>query len=118
MSPTSYQIAPMAKPRPRVTRNGKHTYMPAKYVKWKADCAKLGLKLPDAFSVTFHFAMPKSWSIRKKAAYWNTMHCQKPDLDNALGGLFDAARKDDAGIWRVRAEKIWDYDASIVIDAL
>ena len=110
-----YPIVPMAKPRPRVTRNGRHTYMPDAYVKWKADCAVLGLTLPDRFGVRFWFGMPPSWSQKKKRAMLFENHQQKPDLDNLLGGLMDAARVDDASIYEVHASKAWDHESSIEI---
>jgi Holliday junction resolvase RusA-like endonuclease len=111
-----YPIAPMAKPRPRVTRNV--TYMPGKYMKWKADIAKLRIELPDAFSVRFFFAMPKSWSKSAKTAYRYEPHQQRPDLDNVLGGLMDACLKNDSSVYEVQASKWWDTESGIEIEAL
>jgi Holliday junction resolvase RusA-like endonuclease len=87
--------------------------MPAKYVKWKADCAKLGVKLPDAASITFCIAMPKSWSEKKKSSMRGQYHQQTPDIDNLIGGLMDAARKNDASVYYVQAVKVWSDTAAI-----
>lgn len=111
-----YLIEPKAKPRPRVTKNG--TFMPDDYTKWKTDCAKLGVRLPDRFGVRFYFAMPKSWSKRKRAEMAFEPHTQTPDLDNVLGGLMDAARKDDSSIYEVHADKFWGHESSIEVWSL
>ena len=100
-----YVIDPMAKARPRVTSRG--TFMPTKYTNWKATCAWLGVVIEDEVGVEFVIAMPRSWSKKKRAEMDGVPHRSTPDLDNLLGGLMDAARKDDSGVHRVMASKRW-----------
>lgn len=78
-------LAPQAKARPRVTKNG--TYMPKAYQKWRQEFVKLCAVQPwqsveGSFGITIRF-LTKSGSMR-------------PDLDNAAAACLDALQ--DAGV--------------------
>lgn len=75
----------------------------------------LGVTVEDGDALTFVIPMPESWSAKKKAAHAGKPHRSKPDLDNLIGGLFDAAMP--GGDQHV-AElgpclKMWGYEGEI-----
>jgi Holliday junction resolvase RusA-like endonuclease len=78
-------LAPQAKARPRVTRNG--TYMPKAYQAWRSEFvgwvnSQQWAEVKGLFAVEFRF-ITKSGAMR-------------PDLDNAAGACLDALQ--DAGV--------------------
>jgi len=91
------------------------------YFKWKQDCQKLGVEVPDAGCVVvFSIAMPKSWSKKKKASMLGKAHQQKPDLSNCIKAFEDAARygqeRGDQTIWHYGGlMKIWSENGSIEV---
>lgn len=109
--------------RPRMTRRDRWRNPPRPGVaKYRAFCDVVrimatGLTLPDAFSVIFYVAMPKSWSKTKRREMEGSPHQQTPDLDNLVKALCDALKKEDKTIYRIEAEKRWAYTGSIVIYA-
>lgn len=106
----SIPIEPVAKGRPRMTKTG-HTYTPEKTrvyeeeLKWRIKEAMgvwpMFLGGPLKLGVTFYVRKPKSGV--------NKYPCVKPDLDNFLKGLLDAANgiiwADDAQIVSLTAKK-------------
>ena len=60
-----------------------------------------------AIGVIAYFAMPDSWSKKKKALMNGIMHRVKPDHDNVQKGILDGLLKDDSGVGRGGCEKIW-----------
>lgn len=103
---------PVAKARPRFTRNG-HAYTPAKtrtyeeIVRLHATQAMKGKKLLTGaleLDVTFYFAIPKYFTnaIREKAMRGELAHQKKPDFDNCAKAITDACNKvvynDDAQV--------------------
>ena len=112
---------PVAKGRPRRSRYGAYTPERTRIhedaVRWilKAACeepivgaVKLGL--------TFTLSIPKSWSRKKReAAIINPWHTGKPDLDNLVKLLLDAANgvlwDDDAQVAVLSAQKLYGTEA-------
>lgn len=84
-------ITPQTSPRPRVA--GKHTYMPAKYVKYKTDLMFLikQQRVPKepyiGLEAKFYFPYPKS--TPKKEVLQDRYHQKTPDADNVIKGLQD-----------------------------
>lgn len=117
-------MPPFPKARPRVTRGGTHTYMPAKYeqrreeLQWRylAEGGVLDQEGELYMNVIFVFRMPKSWSKKKRAA----MNCQpcakRPDLDNSVGAVMDALLADDSKVVRLQAAKVWGVQDAIIVD--
>lgn len=61
--------------------------------RWRAfkdRAAALGITVQDGDAIAFVLPMPASWSAKKRLAHVGLPHRSKPDLDNLLGGLFDA----------------------------
>lgn len=111
-------------PNPKVRMTRRDTWSSDKVrpavVKWRAfktEVERLGITVQDGDCIAFGIPMPESWSAKKRAAHAFTPHRAKPDLDNLLGGLFDAAMpKGDqhiAGLGEVR--KFWSYFGTITI---
>lgn len=111
---TAYPIDPCPAPRARVTSRG--TFNPKSYTRWKEDIQKLGLKdLPEQMEVVFNIPMPRSWSKKKKRELNGMPHKSRPDLDNYLKALMDAAMKEDSTVWNIVAIKQWAEEGSIVV---
>ena len=117
MSYKSIPMRPFGKARPRVTRNGQHTFMPPQYEADKAMLKSLYGEVPDyeeiRLSVHAVRAMPKSWSKQKRAAMDMAFCTTKPDLDNIIGAVMDALFEDDSRVVAFdTSHKIWGtYDA-------
>lgn len=112
------EITPRPKPRPRVTR--RRTYTPEKYNAYRNDLRLLAgsFRLPDAFRVTYHMPMPKSWSKKKRAEMNGQPHQQKPDLDNIDKGLLDALHDSDQAVWHLDSKKLWAETGSIELEVI
>ena len=52
---------------------------------------------PVQLSVHCRFAMPNSWSRKKRCEMQGTLHDSKPDADNVVKAVKDALT--DAGVW-------------------
>ena len=117
--------APMASPRPRFRNAGKfvQTYMPTNYTKHKEylrnQMTALGIEGPIKVSIEFYFPMLKSWSKKKQAASVLTYKVTKPDIDNLLKTLMDAANnhvwKDDNQIVEVHSFKKYEETSRIIM---
>lgn len=132
---------PVAKARPRFCRRGNYvgTYKKRgeqaiedefRY-RAKEQLKKQGLRLPApkdvAISISFEFvfAIPKSYTKKKRAELLGREHTNKPDLDNLLkfylDGLNGIAYSDDSQIARYgEACKLWGEEprTHIIIDIL
>lgn len=121
------QTQPLGKARPRAGRNG--FYTPAKTVAYEkiiaaaAQEAMIGKQIIDGavrLDVACTYAMPKSWSKKKKAAMLYRWHAQKPDFDNvtkaiADGGLNGIVIKDDAQIAVASYRGVWAEHSQICV---
>lgn len=94
------QIEPMG--AVRMTRRGKFTNPAAqRYLDYKQDIyyqlmnqvkrEYKPLDGPVGVSVRFLMPIPQSWSKKKKAEAVDRTHVSKPDIDNLIKGVFDAA---------------------------
>lgn len=117
--------APMASPRPRFANRGKfvQTYMPATYTAHKAFIQK---QMPKAMlendlivTIEFLFNPPASWSNKKRLAMIGQYKRTKPDIDNLIKTVLDAANKhlwkDDNQIVEVRSFKKYADESKIVM---
>ena len=107
-------LAPVACPRPRVTRRG--VFYPNKYIEWTKTAERMlrDLRLSMMtgaieLDITFVIKRPKSL-MRRADPDERIAHTKRPDLDNYLKSFLDAAQKaglfnDDSQIYRVDASK-------------
>ena len=114
-----YFIDPIGKPR--MTQRDKWKKRPC-VLRYREFCDRtraafelVRFELPDAFSIRFTVEMPASWSAKKRAAMLGAPHQQKPDIDNMIKAVCDAAKKEDCTVHRVNAEKVWGKAGSIKI---
>lgn len=117
--------APIGSPRPRFANRGKfvQTYMPATYTAHKAFIQK---QMPKAMlennlivTIEFLFNPPQSWSNKKRLAMIGQYKRTKPDIDNLIKTVLDAANKhlwkDDNQIVEVRSFKKYADESKIVM---
>lgn len=117
--------APIGSPRPRFANRGKfvQTYMPATYTAHKAFIQK---QMPKAMlennlivTIEFLFNPPQSWSNKKRLAMIGQYKRTKPDIDNLIKTVLDAANKhlwkDDNQIVEVRSFKKYADEPKIVM---
>lgn len=73
------------------------------------------------YTIQFHFAMPKSWSKKKREEMDGKPMQQKPDIDNAVKGFVDSLfyqqEANDCEIWHISASKHWWKEDKIVFIA-
>lgn len=116
---------PIAKARPRMTRNG-HVYTPAKTTAQERAIAQIAgarfskpVSGPVRLTVWVTFKTPKSWTKAKTAEHVHRPHTQKPDADNILKLVKDAlngtAYHDDAQVFEASVRKIWGLVDQTVI---
>lgn len=120
MATRTYLIDPQAKVRMTQRDKWGGNVRPA-VAKWRAfkdRVRELGVVVAEGDSYLFEIAMPPSWSAKKRAAMRGQPHRQKPDLDNLVGGTWDAACPDgDAHIsWIGNACKRWSDEGRITIE--
>lgn len=85
-------------PSPKVRMTRKDTWSTSKVrpavQRWRVfqdEVKRLAITVQDGDAIAFGVPMPESWPAKKRAAHLGMPHRAKPDLDNLLGGLFDAA---------------------------
>ena len=112
-----YFIDPCAKVRQTQSDKWKKRPCVMRYRAFADEVRRIGITLQDGDAVVFRIAMPKSWNLKRKEAMVGKPHRQKPDLDNLLGGLMDAAMPDsDCHVASLeRVSKIWAFSASIEV---
>lgn len=118
-----YPITPVAKPR--ATQRDK--FKPsAAVLRYRAFCdeARLRMGALDLVgkAITWHIAMPRSWSMKQRKAMVGTPHLQTPDVSNLLKALEDAlyskryTGRDDKVIWHTgELKKLWAWTGAIEI---
>lgn len=103
-----------------MTRSDQWRKRPATTKYWKFKDI-LGIIFPDAplphipVHVHFIFAMPKSWSGKKKAVMAGKPMLQKPDRDNLEKAYLDALYGDDSTSWDGRTSKWWGVKGAIIV---
>jgi len=114
-----FDVVPVAAPRMNRADRWKRRACVVRYFAYRdqvrAKAIEYGITLPNAFTVTFYMAMPKSWSKKKKAAHVGKPCQSKPDLDNVLKGFMDALRTNDASVYAVSASKFWSEQPGVVL---
>jgi len=112
----------------RMTRRGKFTNESAqRYLRYKDDIGyqiKGIVEVPATKAVgvnaIFYMPIPESWSQKKKKAAVGQYVTKKPDVDNLVKGLFDAANgilwADDNLVAKCSAVKIYSDDPRIEIE--
>lgn len=110
--------------KPRMTQRDKWKQRPI-VMRYRAFCDKFReslsahrISLPDVFEIRFTIEMPASWSQKKRLAMCGRPHQSRPDLDNMLKAVCDAASKEDSTIHRVLASKVWGKCGMIEIGEL
>lgn len=112
-------MAPFAKARPRVTKNG--TYMPKNYTEKRRLLAALCHDMPNvsgkkiALHLVGHRPVPKSASKKRQLELPGTFTTAKPDIDNFAGAVMDALFVEDANVVDLRVQKRWCTRAGISI---
>lgn len=99
--------------KPRMTQRDRWKQRPC-VMRYRAFCDKLRaeftqahISLPDAFEIQFTIEMPASWSQKKRNKMCGRPHQSRPDLDNMLKAVCDAASKEDSTVHAVAATKVW-----------
>lgn len=118
---------PQPRQRSRVIGKGKcafiQNYTPAKHpvqefkrAVREAASNKFAKPLDGPLSMHVTFSIPAPKSDRKRA---NSVHAQKPDIDNLLKAVMDAlsgvAWVDDSQVWMVRASKWWSSSGAVAV---
>lgn len=112
---------PHGKERPRAGQG--RIYTPGKTVSFERQVGSLAAPLfpapfvgPVSLSVVATFAMPASWSKRKRAELRGCYHLQKPDSSNIVKAIEDGlnliAYADDAQVAEQVCVKVWGEDNS------
>lgn len=109
---------PFAKQRPRFSRKSGRAYTPSETVSFERNVGLIAarhfpqpIEGPVRVIIRAYFAMPQSWSKKKRAEMLDKPHTQRPDIDNlqksVLDGLNRIAFADDAQIAELTATKYW-----------
>jgi len=95
-------LAPVATPRPRVSKFG--TYYPPKYKKYKRELSVLlaDIEPTNSIKINFYFARPLRLGLGKRVP-----HDVRPDIDNLIKGVLDCVPFDDKIISSVDAKKFY-----------
>ena len=112
-----YHITPV--PKPRMTQADRWRKRPCvvRYFAFCDECKKHPEMVPQpGDTVFFVMPMPKSWSKKRKAEMYGSVHMQKPDFDNLTKALLDATMKEDKEVWGLCSLKTWGNTGAIVIE--
>lgn len=119
---------PMPSPRPRFRNTGRlpQAYMPTSYKKHKEyiqrQMPKLLIEKPIKLEIFFYIPMAKSWTKKKKASLLDKPHNIKPDVDNLLKTVMDAANNhiwiDDGQVYEIVTKKTFSSEAKIMINVI
>jgi Holliday junction resolvase RusA-like endonuclease len=125
---------PAGKARPRVTRDGSHTYTPdpkgfvarvSEYGTLARNKAGQGLfQVPVILVVGIVRAMPKGWSKKKKMAMFGTYSPTTPDTVNIVAAVADGLNgilyEDDRQVANITAYKVWgaEHNTEITVRPL
>jgi Holliday junction resolvase RusA-like endonuclease len=112
---------PFGKQRPRATSRGGHArvYTPKETVSYERMVGQIArqnfpdgvVRVPAIVNIMAEFAMPKSWSKKKREAMIDRPHTQRPDADNigkaVLDGMNGSVFADDAQVYSLTVAKYW-----------
>ncbi len=106
--------------KPRMTRRDRWQARPrvVAYRAW-ADRARIAAAavlarlardgaIPGRVRARAYFALPASWSARKRARLTGAPHRTKPDADNVLKSCLDALFARDQVVYDAHLVKLWD----------
>lgn len=120
---------PVAKGRPRFTRQGR-AYTPKKTHDYESEVAGMAkaamgssepLETPVTVCVYVTFPIPQSYSKKRSEACLNgsERHTKRPDLDNIVKAVTDACNgvvyKDDSQIVNLHAKKVYGDTAMVEV---
>jgi Holliday junction resolvase RusA-like endonuclease len=123
---------PTPKGRPRMTRRGR-VYTPSKTVAYERTvsisaqeaksrlCSGMLFEGPVMVTIHCHFAMPPSWSRKRKTEMLYQPHIQLPDLDNLVKSVLDGLNHthniwtDDKQVAAMTATKHWSEESSVLV---
>jgi Holliday junction resolvase RusA-like endonuclease len=71
---------------------------------------------PEVFRIQFVMPFPVSYTQKQCKEKVCKPHQYKPDLDNLVKGFMDCFGKDDSGVHRIEAEKVWGYEGKIILE--
>lgn len=71
---------------------------------------------PEVFKIQFVMPFPISYTQKQCRELVGSPHRYKPDIDNLVKGFMDCFGKDDSGVHRIEAEKVWGYDGRIILE--
>lgn len=118
--------APIGSPRPRFRNAGRfvQAYMPTSYMNHKdyirKQMPKLLLTSSLKVSLFFYFIPPKSWSKNQKLLSIGQYKRTKPDIDNLIKTVLDAANdrlwKDDNQIVEIYSFKQYAEQPKIILE--
>lgn len=117
---------PYAKKRPRFSRKIGRAFDPRENAVAEASIGAIAvphfptpLPGPVKVEIVATFAIPASWSKRKKAEALHRPHCQKPDGDNLAKCCLDALNRiawaDDGQVYSIAVSKHWGLADQTVI---
>lgn len=126
MEPIELKVdVPMSSPRPRFRNAGKfvQTYMPKTYTDHKQSLRwqmpMLMIDEPIKLTIEFYFPLLKSWSKKKHIAMVGQYKRTKPDIDNLIKTVLDAANghlwNDDNQIVEIRSFKKYAEEPKIIM---
>jgi len=74
------------------------------------------IDVPDCVDIRFRFAVPESWSKKKKEEMIGKLHKQTPDGDNLVKSVLDGLWTSDGGISVIRCVKHWDKESAVILE--
>jgi Holliday junction resolvase RusA-like endonuclease len=105
-------------PREKLQQNGLRRLLRLeRYNKYKEDIRAVAREQHFTFPhqgacIRFYIPCPKTWSKKKKAQHHNTLHYQRPDIDNCIKAILDSLFTEDKAIGHIEASKHWiNFDA-------
>lgn len=114
---TEYALHPCAAPRMTRSDKWKKRRCVMKYFAFRDRVRDLNIVVPEGACITFYIPTPASWSKKKCAAMQLQPHTSKPDIDNLLKALLDAAYGDDKHIWHLGClQKRWRDRPGILVE--
>lgn len=113
---TTYDLEGVGKVRMNRSDVWKQRPCVLKYRAFKDRVRELGIVVAPGDHYVFLFRCPISWSAKKRDLMHGKLHASKPDLDNLIGALWDAATDSDQHIHTIgSATKMWDRHGSAIM---
>lgn len=122
---------PFAWRRPRFNRTTGATFNDGKQEGYYSAVAEIArphfpapMEGPVGLTIMATFAMPKSWSKKKREAMFGRPHTQKPDLSNVRKAVEDALNRiayaDDSQVAACTDTKVWGLQdgTSIIVEGI